>query len=35
MGSKDSKVYLGSPISVASAALEGKIVDPRKYLGGV
>ncbi|MDK2918213.1 MAG: 3-isopropylmalate/(R)-2-methylmalate dehydratase large subunit [Candidatus Petromonas sp.] len=32
MGSKDSKVYLASPVSVAAAAIEGKIVDPRKYL---
>jgi len=35
MGSKESKVYLASPLSVAAAALEGKIVDPRKYLGGI
>lgn len=32
MGSKESQVYLASPISVAAAAIEGKIVDPRKYL---
>ncbi|OPL09477.1 MAG: 3-isopropylmalate dehydratase large subunit [delta proteobacterium ML8_F1] len=32
MGSKDSQVYLASPIAVAAAAIEGRIVDPRKYL---
>jgi 3-isopropylmalate/(R)-2-methylmalate dehydratase large subunit len=32
MGSKDSFIYLASPVSVAAAAIEGKIVDPRKYL---
>jgi 3-isopropylmalate/(R)-2-methylmalate dehydratase large subunit len=32
MGSKESFVYLASPVSVAAAAIEGKIVDPRKYL---
>lgn len=32
MGSKEAQVYLASPISVAAAAIEGKIVDPRKYL---
>ncbi len=32
MGSKDSKVYLGSPLSVAASSIEGNIVDPRKYL---
>lgn len=31
MGSKDAKVYLASPISVAAAAIEGCITDPRKY----
>lgn len=29
MGSKSSKVYLASPISVAAAAIAGKIIDPR------
>lgn len=29
MGSKSSKVYLASPISVAAAAVAGKIIDPR------
>lgn len=32
MGSKESEVYLASPLSVAAAALEGKLVDPRNYL---
>jgi 3-isopropylmalate/(R)-2-methylmalate dehydratase large subunit len=32
MGSKDSEIYLGSPLSVAAAALSGKITDPREYL---
>lgn len=29
MGSKQSQVYLASPLSVAAAALAGKIIDPR------
>lgn len=32
MGSKKAFVYLGSPLTTAAAAIEGKIVDPRKYL---
>ncbi|MEM9168852.1 MAG: aconitase/3-isopropylmalate dehydratase large subunit family protein [Pseudomonadota bacterium] len=32
MGHKDAFVYLGSPYSVASAAVAGEIVDPRAYL---
>lgn len=31
MGSDESKVYLASPATVAASAIEGKIVDPRKY----
>jgi 3-isopropylmalate/(R)-2-methylmalate dehydratase large subunit len=32
MGHADSFVYLGSPYSVAAAAVAGRIVDPRGYL---
>ncbi|MBR1397157.1 MAG: 3-isopropylmalate dehydratase large subunit, partial [Selenomonadaceae bacterium] len=32
MGSVKGEIYLGSPASVAAAALEGVIADPRKYL---
>ncbi len=32
MGSKEAEVYLASPASVAAAAIEGKITDPRGYL---
>ena len=35
MGSKDSFVYLGSPYTVAAAAVAGEIVDPRHMLGNV
>lgn len=34
MGHKNSSVYLASPAVAAASALEGKIVDPRKYLRG-
>jgi 3-isopropylmalate/(R)-2-methylmalate dehydratase large subunit len=30
-GSTESKLYLSSPYTVAASAIEGKIVDPRKY----
>ncbi len=33
MGNKNSSVFLGSPATIAASAIEGKIVDPRKYLG--
>jgi 3-isopropylmalate/(R)-2-methylmalate dehydratase large subunit len=33
MGSPDSSVYLGSPFSVAAAAVAGRIVDPRQFIG--
>lgn len=32
MGHKDAFVFLGSPYSVAAAAIAGEIVDPREYL---
>jgi 3-isopropylmalate/(R)-2-methylmalate dehydratase large subunit len=32
MGSPDSEIYLASPASVAAAAVEGRIVDPRHFL---
>ncbi len=32
MGSPDSQVYLGSPYSVAAAAITGRITDPRELL---
>lgn len=33
MGSPDSEVYLGSPASVAAAAVAGEIADPRHFWG--
>jgi len=32
MGASSSKVYLGSPYTVAAAAVAGKVVDPRELL---
>lgn len=32
MGDRNGKIYIASPASVAVAALEGKITDPRKYV---
>jgi 3-isopropylmalate/(R)-2-methylmalate dehydratase large subunit len=32
MGSRESKVYLASPATVAASAVEGRIADPRRYL---
>ncbi len=31
-GSRDSKVYLSSPLTVAASAIAGEIVDPRPLL---
>lgn len=33
MGSPEAEIYLGSPAAAAATAIEGKIADPRKYLG--
>lgn len=34
MGSTSSKVYLVSPETAAATAVEGRLTDPRKFLGG-
>lgn len=34
MGAASSKVWLGSPLTVAASAVAGKIVDPREFLSG-
>jgi len=33
MGSKEARVYLASPATVAASAIEGRIVDPRSSVG--
>ena len=32
MGSKDAEIYAANPATVAASCIEGRIVDPRKYL---
>ncbi len=32
MGSNDAEIYLANPATVAASCIEGKIVDPRRYL---
>jgi len=32
MGCRESEIYLGSPLSVAAAAVEGRITHPRRFL---
>jgi 3-isopropylmalate/(R)-2-methylmalate dehydratase large subunit len=32
MGHKEAEIFLGSPATVAAAAIEGRIADPRNYL---
>lgn len=32
MGSPDAEIYMGSALSVAAAAIEGRVADPRKYI---
>ncbi len=32
MGSRQAKIFLGSPMTVAASALAGQIADPREYL---
>jgi 3-isopropylmalate/(R)-2-methylmalate dehydratase large subunit len=34
MGASSSKVYLGSPYTVAASAITGRITDPRNFLQG-
>jgi len=33
MGSPEAEIYLASPVTVATSALAGRIVDPTEYLG--
>ena len=34
MGSPESKVFLGSPATVAASAVRGRISDPREFWNG-
>jgi 3-isopropylmalate/(R)-2-methylmalate dehydratase large subunit len=34
MGSPNSSIYLGSPLTVAASAIAGRIADPRDFLSG-
>lgn len=34
MGSPEAFIYLGSPALAAATAIEGRIADPRRYMGG-
>ena len=33
MGSPEARIFLASPATVVASAIEGRIADPRKYLG--
>ncbi|MFH1821391.1 MAG: 3-isopropylmalate dehydratase large subunit [Methanobacteriota archaeon] len=33
MGSKESQIYLASPLTIAASAVAGEITDPRKFMG--